>query len=194
MTEKQVARRERNIEKIKADIERLKKGMRARRGKYTDFRKHIGRITGSLFRKNVLNRKLYGRLSFDHKTRSLTMDVTKAGADASSQVSNVAMLSGGERSFTTASFLLALWQSIECPFRVLDEFDVYMDQINRQASLLMLQNMALNQKSNNQFIFITPNSVAGVNAEHPQVSVFRLDDPRDSSGMHQTTLVGASSS
>ena len=142
----------------------------------------------------MLNRKLYGRLSFDHKTRSLTMDVTKAGADASSQVSNVAMLSGGERSFTTASFLLALWQSIECPFRVLDEFDVYMDQINRQASLLMLQNMALNEKSNNQFIFITPNSVAGVNAEHPQVSVFRLDDPRDSSGMHQTTLVGASSS
>lgn len=35
-------------------------------------------------------------------------------------------LSGGERSFSTVAFLYSLWQCMEFPFYVLDEFDVYM--------------------------------------------------------------------
>ena len=46
-----------------------------------------------------------------------------------SQISDVKELSGGERSVTTMSLLMALWKSIESPFRILDEFDVYMDQV-----------------------------------------------------------------
>jgi chromosome segregation ATPase len=40
--------------------------------------------------------------------------------------------------FSTVALLLALWSAMEVPFRALDEFDVYMDAINRKISIKLL--------------------------------------------------------
>lgn len=47
-------------------------------------------------------------------------------AAAKSTAKNQKALSGGERSFATVCFIMSLWDAIEAPFRVLDEFDVFM--------------------------------------------------------------------
>lgn len=44
-------------------------------------------------------------------------------------------LSGGERSFITVCFMLAVAQVISSPFHCMDEFDVFMDAINRRVGL-----------------------------------------------------------
>jgi chromosome segregation ATPase len=72
-----------------------------------------------------------------------------------SKVQDTKALSGGERSYSTVSLLLALWEAMENPFRAMDEFDVFMDSVNRQISIDLLIDAAREHK-NRQFIFITP--------------------------------------
>jgi len=56
---------------------------------------------------------------------------------------------------------MALWQVMECPFYMLDEFDVFMDAFNRKTSQLAL--MAHAKKFNmNQFVLFTPLDIGEV--------------------------------
>jgi chromosome segregation ATPase len=139
----------------------------------------------------MVQRQFDGRLKLDHKNKKLTMEVKKNDGDLASQACKLSMLSGGERSYTQSAFLLALWKAIECPFRVLDEFDVFMDKVNRVTTLHNLQRMALEEKANNQFIFITPVDLSSIKADQVKVCVWKMIPPREDrhTSANQTTLV-----
>ncbi len=51
-----------------------------------------------------------------------------------SVVKDMKSLSGGERSYTSVCFIMALANVISAPFHCMDEFDVFMDAINRRVT------------------------------------------------------------
>ena len=79
-----------------------------------------------------------GFLEFDHRNRTLELTVDTEGGNVlemSAPKRNLRTLSGGEKSYSTTALILALWESMQPPFRVLDEFDVFMDMVNRTVAL-----------------------------------------------------------
>lgn len=96
--------------------------------------------------------------------------------EKASATKNTQSLSGGERSFTTVCFIMSLWDAMEAPFRILDEFDVFMvsavrghahsalkatpslslqDMLNRRIAMTSMLQYA-DQQCQRQFIFLTP--------------------------------------
>lgn len=62
---------------------------------------------------------------------------------------------GGERSFSTLAFILALGERAESPFRAMDEYDVFMDAITRRiATQTLLQNAM--EQDGMQLLLLTP--------------------------------------
>uniref|UniRef100_A0A915DVB2 RecF/RecN/SMC N-terminal domain-containing protein n=1 Tax=Ditylenchus dipsaci TaxID=166011 RepID=A0A915DVB2_9BILA len=87
-------------------------------------------------------------------------------------------LSGGERSYTTACFVMALWKCVESPFRCLDEFDVFMDMLNRKMVMEMLVEFAVEHKSN-QFFFFTPQGVNELK-DRDNIEIFEIQKSANS--------------
>ncbi len=65
--------------------------------------------------------------------------------------------SGGERSMATMSFLLALQQHVQSPFRAVDEYDVHMDPRNRETITNLLVESV--EGVNSQYLIITPSQI-----------------------------------
>uniref|UniRef100_A0AC34GXS6 RecF/RecN/SMC N-terminal domain-containing protein n=1 Tax=Panagrolaimus sp. ES5 TaxID=591445 RepID=A0AC34GXS6_9BILA len=84
-------------------------------------------------------------------------------------------LSGGERSYTTACFVMALWSCVESPFRCLDEFDVFMDMVNRRIIMELLADLA-RQHRHIQFFFFTPQGISELHVN--DVEVFTMAPAR----------------
>lgn len=70
-------------------------------------------------------RKCDANLEFDDAASSLKMEVTPRDKKGDKTVSKLTNLSGGERSYVTVAFLLALWACVDHPFYFLDEYDVF---------------------------------------------------------------------
>ncbi|KAJ3011814.1 Structural maintenance of chromosomes protein 6, partial [Thoreauomyces humboldtii] len=155
------------------------------------FRAYISARARMLFGELMNRRGFAGRLLLDHNSGSLELRVTinSDGAVQSdreddprdkraSKGKDPRSLSGGEKSFSTVCLLLSLWESMGSPFRALDEFDVFMDAVNRRSSMTAMIDNAREQQRACQYIFITPQTMGNVpGLNGPDVRVHRLLDP-----------------
>ncbi|OWA53179.1 putative Structural maintenance of chromosomes protein 6 [Hypsibius exemplaris] len=144
---------EAQIVSAKKIVELMGKNYRLRAGNFTVARDKASETLCACFQTMMEDRQYDGRIELDHEARSLTFHVNPH-RKTQQEDSSIKSLSGGERSFTMVSFLVALWQLIEIPFRVLDEFDVFMDMVNRDIAMQRLIESAI--ESGRQFIFLTP--------------------------------------
>ncbi|PBK97840.1 P-loop containing nucleoside triphosphate hydrolase protein [Armillaria gallica] len=161
---------------------RLKASLVARLNRWQEFRLHIAVRCKLVFQYNLSHRGYFGKVLFDHDkgTLQLKVQTDDVAATQGSRDKDPRSLSGGEKSFSTICLLLSLWEAIGCPLRCLDEFDVFMDAVNRRISMKMMIETA-NQSDKKQYILITPQDMTSITIGQT-VRVHRMTDPERNQG------------
>ncbi|KAL8807129.1 MAG: hypothetical protein Q9200_004795 [Gallowayella weberi] len=110
-------------------------------------------------------RSFRGKLLANHKEKKLDLVVEPDPTKVVGKGREAKTLSGGEKSFSTICLLLSLWDAMGAPVRCLDEFDVFMDSVNREVSMRKMIEAA-RYSIGKQFILITPGSMGSVSSSH----------------------------
>ncbi|KAI7896432.1 RecF/RecN/SMC [Mucor mucedo] len=153
----------------------LRKMLEKRLLKWESFRGYMSLAAKQYFSYYLHLRGDEGTLRFNHVTKRLDIRVSTGDQySKGSRQKDSRSLSGGEKSFSQISLLLSLWQSISSPIICLDEFDVFMDAVNRKQTMSMIMNAANDNSS--QYILITPQDATGINPGK-FVTVHKLADP-----------------
>ncbi|KAL7469954.1 hypothetical protein ACHAXS_010192 [Conticribra weissflogii] len=163
------------IDTIKRHVLALEHDLKDRRKRWRQFRSHIAQMTSLSFDEFLNKKGSSGEVEFDHEAGQLNLIVQKDNKDQKSQTKDVKALSGGERSYATLSLLLAIGESLETPFRVMDEFDVFLDPVARKIALKTLVKTAKSME-HRQFIFITPQDVSNLTTD-PKLKIFTMKPP-----------------
>ncbi|XP_069829239.1 structural maintenance of chromosomes protein 6 [Dendropsophus ebraccatus] len=172
---------ESKIKNLKVFVKVLDDIMSQRYKMYQQFRRYLTLRCKFYFDSLLAQRAYSGKISFDHRNETLSITV-QPGEGNKAALSDMRSLSGGERSFSTVCFVLSLWSIAESPFRCLDEFDVYMDMVNRRISMDMMLTMADSQRFR-QFILLTPQHMSSLPSSN-FIRILRMQDP----DRGQTTL------
>lgn len=162
------------MKNLNSFIKSLDSVMNHRLQVYAELRRFLSARCKYYFDSMLAQRGYTGSMTFDHKNETLSISV-QPGQGNKADLSDMRSLSGGERSFSTVCFVLSLWAITEAPFRCLDEFDVYMDMVNRRISMDMMLKVAAGQRYR-QFIFLTPQSMSSLPVSKI-IRILRLKDP-----------------
>ncbi|KAI1496023.1 P-loop containing nucleoside triphosphate hydrolase protein [Biscogniauxia marginata] len=166
-----------NNKNLTSLVDGLKKALMDRLGKYRSFQRHVSAHARTNFGYLLSERGFRGQLLLDHKSKKLEVQVEPDETRRNGKGRNTKTLSGGEKSFSSICLLLAIWDAMGSPLRCLDEFDVFMDNVNRAISTNMLITAA-RRSVGKQFILITPNAIEGRANIDKDVKIIRLTDPR----------------
>ena len=133
----------------------LKRSLVERRERWKKFRSFISCRARAQFTYLLSERSFRGRLIMDHRQKMLELSVEPDITKRDGVGRGAKTLSGGEKSFSQICLLLSIWEAMGSPIRCLDEFDVYMDAVNRKMSIDMLIGAA-QQSVGRQFVLISP--------------------------------------
>ena len=162
-----------NIYRLKKELELT---LQDRQNRWKRFRQHISARARSHFVYLLAERSFRGRMQIHHTAKQLELlvepDNTAVRTDAGRGTKT---LSGGEKSFSTICMLLAMWDAMGSPIRCLDEFDVFMDNVNRDISMRMMIGAA-RRSVGKQYVLISPQAMGNVQLGQ-DVRVIRLSDP-----------------
>lgn len=144
----------------------LKASLKKRNEKFNQVAARVADTVSGRFNKYLRRKGHYGKVIVNSTARTLQLEVligAKNVTQGGGSVKDLKQLSGGERSFTTVAFTLALGAETEMPFRAMDEFDVFMDSVNRRVAMENLLQFAKDNPEL-QFIFLTPQDMTAVGA------------------------------
>ncbi|KAM3960907.1 LOW QUALITY PROTEIN: structural maintenance of chromosomes 6 [Aphomia sociella] len=137
---------------------------------------YIARRVQYCFQSILTLRGYSGSMDIDNGRGALEIQCTGRETSGRRVAASTSSLSGGERSYSTVAFIMALWECVELPFYFMDEFDVFMDNVNRKIVMELLIDHALKNKSR-QFVFLTPQDASSVVAG-PHISIHMMAAPR----------------
>lgn len=158
-------------------ISSLKQAIEHRLHLWRQFQRQISARIRIQFSYLLSERGFRGKIDLDHRARRVNIQIEPDKTRKHSSGRNTKTLSGGEKSFSSICMLLSVWEAIGSPIRCLDEFDVFMDNVNRAISTNMLVDAARRSVSR-QYILITPNAIEGRAKLDKDVKIIRLTDPR----------------
>ncbi|KAI9284702.1 hypothetical protein BC943DRAFT_307252 [Umbelopsis sp. AD052] len=163
------------IEEMEVFVKIMSKALQERMERWQQFLMFIAIRAKHHFTYYMLRRGDSGRLRFNHRKQRLEVQVATGDQfQKGTRHKDSKSLSGGEKSFSQISLLLSLWQGIASPVFCLDEFDVYMDAVNRKQSMRMMVEAA--RENSSQYILITPQDASSM-SPGPDVMIHRLADP-----------------
>ncbi|KAJ5966006.1 hypothetical protein N7481_012720 [Penicillium waksmanii] len=163
------------VEELSTISQLFKVTLHNRKKRWEIFRAHISSRAKAQFTYLLSERSFRGQLLTDHTNKILDLQVEPDITKDDKTGRGAKTLSGGEKSFSQICLLLALWEAMGSPIRCLDEFDVYMDHINRRMAIDMLMSAA-RRSIGRQFILITPGTKTDIRIA-PDVRVKELAEP-----------------
>ncbi|PVI06977.1 hypothetical protein DM02DRAFT_380399 [Periconia macrospinosa] len=168
---------EREINGTQAVRDKLKQALVTRKQRWLEFRQRITTRARIIFNYLLSERQFRGSLKVDHEKQRLDINVQPDITVQNAEGRQTKTLSGGEKSFSTICLLLALWDAMGSPIRCLDEFDVFMDSVNRDVSMNLIIGAA-RRAVGRQYILITPQSMNNKKVHSmDDVKIIRMEDP-----------------
>ncbi|KAK9706560.1 hypothetical protein RND81_07G135000 [Saponaria officinalis] len=158
--QRKILKKQRTFQNFREQLQVAQGALDSRRAKFNRNASILKRLLTWHFNGHLGKKGISGSIDVKYEEKTLSIQVTMPQDASRTSIQDTRGLSGGERSFSTLCFALALHQMTEAPFRAMDVFDVFMDAVSRKISLDTVMDFALDQGS--QWIFITPHDISMV--------------------------------